>query len=158
MSVHWLFSRRGIQIGLSVLVLSLLGVAVVVAGLRAQPKVWTAQQVVDSFVEAGLDVVDVAPMTANEFLAAPKLAKQALFFPVWELKLCFCSEVPKAFVMSFDDLEGLEQTRTYYDKLEEASIVFATWTLVRGNVLVVLPGGLNEQEASGYEAALLALR
>ena len=158
MRIHGWIARRGIQVGVFVLLLALVGAAMVVAGREAQPRRWTAQQVVDVFVEAGLEVAEVQPMTANEFLAAPRLAEKALFFPVWELKLCFCSDVPLAFVMTFDSVEDRDETRAYYDDLERQSVVFATWTFVRDNALVVLPGGLNEADAESYEAALRAMR
>jgi hypothetical protein len=118
---------------------------------QGEPSDWALAVVAVALLVLGLSIA-VARSAPRHWSA-----QDALFFPVWELKLCFCSEVPKAFVMSFGDTGDLSETRIYFEKLEKQSKVYDTWTYVHGNVLLVLPGGIDAGDAARYEAALSQL-
>ena len=131
----------------------LAAVLVPVVGLAAQRR-WTADQVVAAFEAAGLEASDSRPMTLTDLAAAPNLADEALLFPIWSLKGCFCAEEPRGFVMTLSDPADLSQVKAYYDDLSKQSVVFQRWSFARNNVLVVIPGAVTQENAEEYRLAL----
>lgn len=110
---------------------------------------WTVDQVVQEFEDAGLKVGEYYPMTVDDFGLAPYVATDAVRFMIPTI----CADCGGR-IFAFDDPEKLAVTKEYYDKLGEQSAYFFSWTFTKDNILVQINGDLPEEKAKQYQAAL----
>lgn len=111
--------------------------------------VWTADQVVEAFDAAGLEVGQYRPMTHDDYGFAPFVATAGVRFFIPSL----CAECGGR-IMAFDSPAGLLATKEYYDSLGRESAVLFSWTFVRDNILVQINGSLPQDKAEQYRSAL----
>ncbi len=124
------------------------------------PAAHNAQDVVDAFKAAGLEVEDVKtiPVTKANFGLCPMYAIAAVDFEIPSVCLgpqtiglsCGASIL----VFATKDKEGLEKTRDYYDAIGKASAIFFNWVVVHDNILVNMSGDVPEAMVKQYQAAL----
>jgi len=115
--------------------------------------IFTAQQVINAFVSAGLEVGNYEIMDSpDDFGASPYVAIGAIHFYIPSL----CPDCGGR-VQVFDDPVDLELVRHYYISLGESSAMLFSWVFVNGNALVQINGDLPEDQARQYETALLSL-
>jgi hypothetical protein len=111
--------------------------------------VWDAQQVLDAYLAAGLEVSNPRPMIADDYGLVPMLSLDGVRFYIPSI----CSDCGGR-IMSFADAEKLQIVRDYYGQMGRFSAVLFSWVFVKDNILVQLNGQLPEANAGEYEAAL----
>jgi hypothetical protein len=115
--------------------------------------VWDVQQVLDTFLAAGLEATDSRPMISDDYGLVPMLALDGIRFFIPSI----CSDCGGR-IMSFADAEKLQIVRDYYGQMGRFSAVLFSWVFVKDNILVQLNGELPEADARKYEAALSSLK
>ncbi len=126
-------------------------VVVVMATSSPAPKLerWTADQVINAFVAAGLEAENSAIMTKDDYGFAPMMAKKGIRFLIPSL----CADCGGR-VMEFDDQQSLEIVKAYYEDMGKSSAAFFSWVYVKDNILVQINGDLPADQAAKYEQAL----
>ena len=110
---------------------------------------WTAQQVVEAFLAAGLEVSDPRPMTTGDYGLVPMLAVEGKRFFIPSV----CVDCGGR-IMSFTNQEDLTIVQNYYAQMGRFGAVLYSWIFVKDNILVQINGELPEQNAQMYQAAL----
>ncbi len=142
-------------------VLSVL-VAILLLTACGAPAGYNAQDVVDAFKAAGLEVegVKTIPVTKANFGLCPMYAIAAVDFEqpsvCLDPKAISCGA--RIFVFAASDKAGLEKTRGYFEAMGKASAMFFTWLLVHDNILVEMSGDVPEAKAKQYQAALDSMK
>jgi hypothetical protein len=122
----------------------------------------TSAEVIDAFVENGLEAKNPRSMTRSDYGAAPLLAAEGTRFQIPSLAsdldgdghISNGEEDVGGRVMSFRSQNELLQTKAYYDDLAKASAAFFSHTFVKDNLLVQINGGLPDEKAAEYDRAL----
>jgi len=130
-------------------VVGLMPVLVACGGSSAD---FTAQDAVDAFNAAGLEVVSPRPMTKDDYGLAPMVATEGIHFLIPSLGS------GGGRIMAFDSQGDLEKTKEFYVTMGEESAIFFSWVFVKDNILVQINGDLPEAQARAYEAALMTLQ
>jgi hypothetical protein len=112
----------------------------------------TAEHVVDLFRAHGLTTGKAAPMTPQDYGAAPVVAHGVHFF----IPRLDAGAGGRAFSGSIADLAALKH---YYDSLGKSSGLLFSWTFLnaRRHVLVQLNGDLPKQRAMQYASVVRGL-
>jgi len=113
---------------------------------------WQSIDVVNAFLDAGLECADPQPLVVNDG-TAPFIADEATRFML--PSICDgCS----GRIYSFSDQSQLDQARNYYIGLGEQDPQYFSWLYVRDNILVQLNGRMPEEQARLYRQALMSMR
>jgi len=115
-------------------------------------QVWASPQAANAFSAAGLESVDVRPITKDDYGMAPMTAVEGSRFLVPSL----CADCGGR-IFSFASQQDLEAIEAYYVELGRSSSLFFSWVFVKDNILVQINGDLDEGLARQYEAALDAM-
>ncbi len=108
----------------------------------------TANNIVDSFISADLEVVQPEPMKKDDYGLAPYVCEGTHFFIP-----SLCEDCGgRIFICDTD--EDLELLKNYYEELGRVSAVFFSWVLTKDNVLIQINGALDEDVAKKYEEAI----
>lgn len=126
------------------------------ASATASAKTFTAQQAVDAFKAARLDVGNPRPMVKDDYGAAPMMASDAIIFELTSLGPD-SQGMRHGRVMAFANAADLNTTKTYYVTLGKGSALLFSWVYDSANLLVQINGDLPEAQAVKYQAALAAL-
>ncbi len=110
---------------------------------------WTSAQVAEAFSNAGLEAVNVRPLTKDDYGMAPMVALEGSRFFIPSL----CPDCGGR-IFSFSSQSDLDILRTYYTSLAESSALFFSWVFAKDNILVQINGDLPEDIARQYEAVL----
>ena len=110
---------------------------------------YKSQQVIEAFVDAGLDGLQAYVMTKDDYGLAPLVAIEGTRFIIPSL----CQDCGGR-VMSFASQEDLDRTESYYVEMGKQSAMFFSWTFVKDNILIQINGDLPEETAKLYETAL----
>lgn len=113
----------------------------------------SSAQVVNGFSSAGLEAENPRLMTRDHYGMAPMTAMEGTRFLVPSL-----GEDSGGRIFSFASEQDLQQMRRYYVELGSASALFFSWVFTKDNMLVQINGGLPEEKAGQYEAALNGMR
>lgn len=114
---------------------------------------WTAEDVVEAFQAAGLEVGKFRDLTDEDYGFAPTVATGGIRFFI--PSLCYdCG----GRIFIFDDPIMLEAVKGYYDKLGADGVLYFSWTLKHDNVLVQINGDLPEAKMKLYKEALETLQ
>ncbi len=114
--------------------------------------VWRTADVLDAFLNAGLECEDPQPM-AVDVGTAPFVAQEAMRFMLPSV----CNGCSGR-IYSFNDQTQLDQARNYYISLGEQDPQYFSWVYVRDNVLVQLNGQMPEEQAMLYRRALMDMQ
>lgn len=110
---------------------------------------WTSQDVIDTFLTAGLEADPAWVMTKEDYGLGPMVAIEGTRFIIPSL----CSDCGGR-ILSFENQENLELSKSYYVELGKASAMFFSWTFEHDNILVQISGDLPEEKAMQYKEAL----
>ena len=113
----------------------------------------TPEAVIDAFRAAGLEAESSVAMSKDDYGAAPMRDQGALRFLIPSL----CADCGGR-VLTFDKADDLQAVKTYYDELGRSSALFFSWTFAHDNILLQINGGLAEDKAKLYEAALNGIK
>lgn len=114
---------------------------------------WQSTNVVDAFLNAGLEAANPYPMTKDDFGAAPYVASEGTRFFIPSL----CDDCGGR-ILSFETQDDLNITKAYYEELGKSSALFYSWVFVKDNILVQINGDLPEDQATQYKNALESLK
>ena len=111
----------------------------------------TAQDVIDSFEAAGLEVGPYRPLVEDDYKVLPYWPEDGIrfFLPSLEGK-------HGARIMVFDDEAGQTAVKEFYELLDEIENdpLKTTWVFIQGDILVQIHGQIDEEIALQYESAL----
>ena len=108
---------------------------------------WQPQEVVNTFVSAGLECESAQPLVGGDALPVDPNAGMQCVIPS-------LSPDYSAQIYAFNDPTQLVELRSYYDRMTEADLASFSWVFVKDNVLVHIDGNLPDDWAGNYEAAL----
>lgn len=112
---------------------------------------WTAEQVADALIAAGLEFEN--PEEMEEFGILPVRPPQAIHFYIPSL----CADCGGR-LFAFTSETDLLIAKQYYEALGEQGTVFFSWVFVRDNILLQINGDLPEVKAEQYKAVLEGLK
>jgi len=110
------------------------------------PNVWSTDEVIKTLNENGLEVHKTSVETEPGNL--PAIAKEIVKFSV-----SLPGEEWEGTILSFELKDNLNKVRNYYLGLNGRGELY-TWSFVKGNILLVLPGNIAEEKAKQYKNAL----
>ena len=114
------------------------------------PHVWTTEDVINTLNERGLEVNKISFENIESQDNLPASPKEIVKFTVsleeWE-----------GTILSFELNDNLNKVRKYYLELNKKG-EFYTWSFVKGNILLVLPGAIAEEKAKQYKKALSSMK
>lgn len=113
---------------------------------------WQSADVVNAFLDAGLECEDPQPLAVNDG-TAPFIAEEATRFMLPSV----CNGCSGR-IYSFNDQGQLDRARNYYIGLGEQDPQYFSWLYVRDNILVQLNGRMPEEQARLYRQALMGMR
>ncbi|RXZ84156.1 stress protein [Paenibacillaceae bacterium] len=129
-------------------------VAVVMAACGGSGKSFTADQAVQAFKDAGLEIEGVRDITDEDVgTLVPKKHDSGKRFELPSLG----NEIGGRIFVYKKDSDLLEMKKFYDDLGENAPMLFS-YTLKKGNILVHLPGKLTEEQYEQYKSALEKLK
>ena len=126
------------------------------------PAGYNAQDVVDAFRVAGLEVegVKTIPVTKANFGLCPMYAIAAVDFEI--PSVCLGPQTiscgARVFVFAASDKAGLEKTRDFFAAIGKSSAMFFTWLLIHDNILVEMSGDVPEAKVKQYQDALDSMK
>jgi len=112
---------------------------------------WSPNDVINIFNAKGLEVQDIKPLTAEDYISLPAKAKEAIKFTIPSN-----GEHAEGCILSFERRDDMEKITGHYRKLNKKGKLHS-WTFIKDNVLVVLKGEIPEKKARLYEDALKKL-
>ncbi len=116
-------------------------------------KTYDTNQAAYAIQKAGLEFVDPAPMTKDDYGMAPMNAQEAIRF--YTPSVCSdCSGRLYSFLSPID----LAYMDKYYTELGRQSAILYSWVFIHDNILIQLNGDMPEDQALKYKASLEALR
>ncbi len=116
------------------------------------PYEWSTGDVMNVFNENGLGIRDSSLVTEMNHGELPSSVNEVRKFSV-----PLSGEDAEGYIMSFKLKDNLEKIKKYYHERNENGELY-TWTFVKGNVLLVLPGTLAEDSAGQFRDALINLK
>jgi hypothetical protein len=108
---------------------------------------WQTQDVVNTFVQAGLECENPQPLVNDGSL--PVTAADSVQFIIPSLGPDYSARI-----FAFADPNKLTELYNYYNGRIQADLANFTWVFVKDNVLVQISGDLPDDWAGRYEAAL----
>lgn len=107
---------------------------------------WTSKDVIKAFKNFGLEVADMKP----GFTMGAPLAKEETLF----LMPAFGKDIG-SLVASYHSEDALNESETYYAKMNTNPDFPSWWIFRKDNVLVLISGRVPEERAKEYERALI---
>lgn len=106
----------------------------------------TADDIIQSFKDAGLDIGDVSDLPNKEFGENREEGKRVLVPSL--------GDDSGGRVFKFKDEDGLNQAKSYYDELGNSSPLFFSHTHANGVYLLQMNGDMEDAEFEKYKAAM----
>jgi len=108
----------------------------------------TADDVINAFIEAGLEAEQPNKMTKDDYGMAPYVCEGTRFL------VPSLGENSGGRIFICESIDKLESLQAYYTELGEISALFFSWVFTKDNILVQINGDLAEEIARQYEQAL----
>ncbi|UCD34843.1 MAG: hypothetical protein JSU90_11225 [Nitrospiraceae bacterium] len=112
------------------------------------PQLWSTDDVITILNEQGLDVKEIEKDTDVTYALQSARAKE-----VMGISIPLEGAETEGYIFSFELKDDLEKMAGYYREMNNRGDLH-TWSFVSGNILLILPGALSEEEARQYESAL----
>ncbi|MEW6599361.1 MAG: hypothetical protein AB1499_00165 [Nitrospirota bacterium] len=114
------------------------------------PHVWTTEDVINALNERGVEVNNISFEVSGIHDNLPAKAKEIVKFSV-------SVEDLEGTILSFEFNENLHKVRKYYLELNKKGELY-TWSFLKDNILLVLPGTIEEEKAKKYKKALNSMQ
>ncbi len=134
-----------------IIIISLISVSLIACGSSEESSL-TNEEVIDAFIEAGLDVGETREMTKDDYGLGPMKAEEGTRFLITSL-----GEDNGGRLLTYENESDLDEMKEYYDSMAEESSMLFSWTIKHKNVLVQINGALPEEDYNEYKSALEGL-
>jgi hypothetical protein len=112
---------------------------------------WTTQDVIKAFTKSGLGVEKTSLESETGHCKLPAAVKELRKFSIPSLE-----EPLAGYILSFELKDNLRKNKEYYLDLNNKGELY-TWSFEYGNILLVIPGRVDEEIARQYEGALKSM-
>lgn len=130
---------------------------------QASSQKWSSEQVLQAFIDSGLEVANPEELTEYDFDMMGVVAKQGTGFlipslcvvrrPIFD-QVVGCGGI----ILAFDSSDELGKMQAYFAKLVNEGAGLAPRVIVKDNILVLVSGELREERAHEYKEALESMR
>ena len=115
-------------------------------------KKWSIDDVVKSFNEYGLEIMNIKPIEEADYNPLPARAKEGIKFSTPSF-----GEYAVGYILSFETKGDMEKVKKHYLKLNKKGELY-TWVFVKDNIFLALAGTVPEDKAREYERTLYNLK
>jgi hypothetical protein len=116
------------------------------------PHMWSSDDVIKTLNENGLEVKKTRKNL--DVIHGPQSTRVK---EVIEVSMLFEGKELEGYIFSFELKDNLENISKYYRELNNKGDHY-TWSFVNGNILLILPGTITEEEARRYENVLRSIK
>jgi hypothetical protein len=132
---------------LGVFLVVLLAVALTACG--GSGKSHTADEVIEAFKKAGLEVEDIKDVKPENLGMAPNTHKEGKLFQIPSV-----GQEVNGKILIYKNNKDLQKTKEYFDEAGKASAAFFSYTIEKDDIFVHLPKFVPEELVEKYKAAL----
>ena len=115
-------------------------------------KKWSIDDVLKSFNEYGLEIMNLKPVEEADYNPLPARAKEGIKFSTPSF-----GEYAVGYILSFETKGDMEKVKKHYLKLNKKGELY-TWVFVKDNIFLALAGTVPEDKARENERTLYNLK